>query len=146
MYSFWWHYKNWRKVQQDAEPTISPFFRALVYPFYAYALYDLIAGTSKSVTGRNDYLLYFFGVATFITKAAFLLPDTNAIVARVVDVLMVLVMLDLVYVQYRINQINKIIDRLDFSWRIKGADWLVILLFLLWAGKLAQLLYIALKA
>jgi hypothetical protein len=55
LYDFYWFYQQWRWVQQQHEPTLSPIWRSLIFPyFYCYGLFRRVQQTHSMVCGPSS--------------------------------------------------------------------------------------------
>lgn len=113
-YVFWWHYNNWRIVARNTDFAISPAARAFFHWFFAYSLYDTIAATATSTGIRGAAILRVLGVFHFVNLFAGDLPvvpslmfAAGPVVQMAIALLFVAPFLDPVYVQHKINRINR---------------------------------------
>ena len=125
LFPYWWHYQNWRLLKRNGMPAISPLFRSALHPFFAYALYDVVADTSKSLRLGGVFLLRVLGVVHLIVgllPTAFLEPYFLGVFLSVIATF------DLVIVQEKVKKINEV---LGFSLTKKLLRDDVIALFLI---------------
>jgi hypothetical protein len=112
LYSYWWHYRNWRCVQRNAEQTISPLFRAIFHPLYAFSLYNMVGETASNMHIKGVALL---GALGFIRLVSFFyhLPDFPMLDGPAVgyfDIFFTMFLwmsVDMVYVQLVVNKVNQ---------------------------------------
>ena len=109
LYTYWWHYKNWRLIKRNADATLSPLSRALFHPLFAYSLYDRVADTCDDLRVRGGLLLrmlgtmHVFSIALMFGAAADLFPILSMLLYS-------LTILDLVVVQSSVVKINCALD------------------------------------
>jgi len=111
LYSFWWHFKNWRCVQKNAAEAISPFFRAMFHPLYAISLYYIVHETSSNA-GVGGKLFGVMGVFRLLSlfMAGNISQLTDHPFADYFDLFFTLVIwlsVDMVYVQFYVEKLNK---------------------------------------
>jgi hypothetical protein len=60
IYHAYWHYENWRRIQNSSDEDISPFWRTFFLPIYGFSLFKKICDQSKSegvLVDLNPYAL-----------------------------------------------------------------------------------------
>jgi hypothetical protein len=114
-YSIWWHYKNWKLIQKNAETSIHPIIRAILHPFYGFALFDAIADTASTVRLNGLLTIRVIG-ALHVISALVRYGLFSFLPVYIVAILFTISSVDNVYIQYKINEINRKIDKENHNW------------------------------
>lgn len=64
LYEHYWHYKSWKAIQYTSgDLSISPFLRAVFYPFFILSLISVIKGSTHVAGIKPGCAQWWFGVA-----------------------------------------------------------------------------------
>ena len=102
LYEVWWFYKNWSRIKHREQSDISPAWRAVFTPIWAYACFARIRTSAKSL---NIPVVLPAGPLTlgwFITLNLWRLPDPYWLVCYLTPIW-------LIPVQISANRINSIV-------------------------------------
>ena len=126
LYAYWWQYQNWRRVKNNTEGSISPFFRSFFHPLFAYSLYDRVADTSNNLNLNGVLFLRFLGVfhVLSICLPVEMFVDFYSVFSLS---LFFISTFDLVLVQIKVREINQALG-LSIEQRFVVSDFLSLLL------------------
>jgi len=108
LFAFWWHFMNWRKINKNIDCTVSPLARTYFHPYFAYALYDTIAESSNSVKPSNNIMLRIIGTLYVITGLPWLIIFDEQVLYLVIYI-EIFCIFSLLFEQFKVNQLNRII-------------------------------------
>ena len=104
LYSFMWFYQNWDKVHKNTNSAMSPLLRSFLHVFFAYPLFSSIADIVSGMHLSGKYFLRILGLLHPVSMLG--IGKVSANYPWVDLILALFFILDIVFVQYKINQIN----------------------------------------
>ena len=75
MYDIYWFFQNWRRIQERTRGSLSPFWRAVFAPFWAFSLFRHIHDDARRAGVEPGWRAGLLGVLYFVLTALWRLPD-----------------------------------------------------------------------
>lgn len=122
IYDLYWFYKNFCHIKQKNNLDIMPFWRAFFAPLWSYSAFEYIQDELKDKQISLKIYAGLLAVLYFIIQASWRLPDPFWIISTFSFVMIMPANLGTT----RINE--KVVHGFSQNSRIKGWNWLVILL------------------
>lgn len=126
IYSYWWHYQNWRLIRNNAESTISPLARSVFHPLFAYSLYDQVSETATSLNIHGAIFLRSLGILHVLSIGFWFGPFID-LFPRLSLFVFASSMLSLVFAQTKVEKINRALG-LSINRQFEAIDLVALLL------------------